>query len=53
MFVIVFIAICKIWFISHDCMAAWLGDESGSAETAEKYIESAMSILLYGMAGEK
>ncbi|MCK4506505.1 MAG: TetR/AcrR family transcriptional regulator [Candidatus Aegiribacteria sp.] len=52
-FVIVFIAISKIWFISHDCMSAWLGEESGSAETGEKYIESAMKILLYGMAGGK
>ena len=52
-FVIVFIAICKIWFISHDCMAAWLGEESESADISEKYIESAMSILLNGMASGK
>ena len=52
-FVIVFIAICKIWFISHDCMATWLGESSESAEISEKYIESAMSILLNGMAGGK
>ncbi|MCK4504786.1 MAG: TetR/AcrR family transcriptional regulator [Candidatus Aegiribacteria sp.] len=52
-FVIVFIAICKIWFISHDCMTAWLGNESESVEKGEKYIESAMSILLNGMADGK
>lgn len=52
-FVIVFIAISKIWFISHDCMSAWLGDGSESVEKDEKYIESAMRVLLNGMAGGK
>lgn len=52
-FVIVFIAICKIWFISHDCMASWMRDDPESPEKDEKYIESAMSILLNGMAGGK
>lgn len=53
MFVICFMAICEMWFLSRSKISAWLGDDLNEDEMNEKFIDAAGKILLNGMAGSK
>ncbi len=53
MFVICFMAICEMWFLSRSKISAWLGDDLKEDEMNEKFIEAAGKILLDGIAGTK
>jgi len=50
MFVVCFMAICEMWFMSKDRISAWLGEDMNSDEMSEQYIDAAGKILLEGMA---
>ncbi len=50
MFVVTFMAICEMWFMSRDRISAWLGEDMSKEEMSEKYIDAAGKILLDGMA---
>lgn len=53
MFVICFMAICEMWFISRNRISAWFGEDMTEDEMSEEYIDSVGKILLDGMAGSK
>lgn len=51
MFVICFMSICEMWFMSRSRIAAWFGEDMNDKEMSRKYIDSVGKILLDGMAG--
>ena len=53
MFVVCFMAICEMWFLSRSKISAWLGEDLKENEMNEKYINAAGKILLDGIAGTK
>lgn len=52
-FVICFMAVCEVWFMSSDRIRAWLGDDLEGDGLAEEYMDAVGKILLEGMAGGK
>ncbi|NOQ23039.1 MAG: TetR family transcriptional regulator [Candidatus Aegiribacteria sp.] len=53
MFVVCFMSICEVWFMSRSRIAAWFGEDMNEDEMSEKYIDAVGKILLDGMAGSK
>ncbi len=50
MFVVCFMAICEMWFLSRNRISAWLGEDLNNDEMSEEFIDAAGKILLDGMA---
>jgi len=50
MFVVCFMAICEMWFISRNRISAWFGEDMREDEMSKEYIDSVAKILLEGMA---
>ena len=42
-------AVCEMWFMSSDRIAAWLGDDINKDEMSEEYMDMVGRILLDGM----
>ncbi|MEN8208578.1 MAG: TetR/AcrR family transcriptional regulator [Candidatus Fermentibacteria bacterium] len=53
MFVICFMSVCEMWFISRNRIAAWFGDDMGEIEKSSTFIDSIGKILLDGMAASE
>ncbi len=53
MFVICFMSICEMWFMSKSRISAWFGEDMNEDEMNKKYIDAAGKILLYGIVGKK
>jgi len=53
MFVICFMSICEMWFMSRNKISAWFGEEMNMDEMSKKYIDAVGKILLDGMVGSK
>lgn len=53
MFVVCFMAICEMWFISRSRISAWLGEDMKEDKMSEEYIDAVGKILFDGMAGSK
>ncbi len=53
MFVICFMSICEMWFISRSRNAAWFDEDTDEDELSVKYIDAVGKILLDGMAASK
>ncbi|MCK5117011.1 MAG: TetR/AcrR family transcriptional regulator [Candidatus Aegiribacteria sp.] len=53
MFVICFMSLCEMWFISRNRISAWFGEDMSEDEMSKEYIDSIGKILLEGMTGSK
>lgn len=52
-FVVCFMSICEMWFMSRGRISAWFGEDMSKDNVNEKFIESVGKILLDGIAGTK
>jgi AcrR family transcriptional regulator len=52
-FVICFMAVCEVWFMSRDRIVAWLGEDLDGEDLSEDYMDAVGKILLEGMAGDR
>lgn len=50
-FVVCFMAVCEVWFMSGDRIRAWLGEDLDMDGFGEAYMDAVGRILLEGMAG--
>lgn len=53
MFVVCFMSICEMWFMSRNRISVWFDGDLGEEEMNEKFIDSVGKILIDGMAGRK
>ncbi|OPL19892.1 MAG: hypothetical protein AVO35_00050 [Candidatus Aegiribacteria sp. MLS_C] len=52
-FVIIFMAVSEVWFMSSDRIKAWLGEDIDRDGLGEEYMDAVGKILLEGMAGRR
>lgn len=53
MFVVCFMSICEMWFMSRNRISVWFNEDMREDEINEKFIDSVGKILIDGMAGKK
>ncbi len=52
-FIVCFMSICEMWFMSRSRISAWFGEDMNEDEMNKKYINAAGKILLDGIVGKK
>jgi AcrR family transcriptional regulator len=52
-FVICFMAMCEMWFMSKGRISAWLGEDTDPESMSEAYMDGVGKILLEGMTGKR
>jgi AcrR family transcriptional regulator len=53
MFVVCFMSICEMWFMSRNRISVWFDEDMSRNEINEKFIDAVGKILIDGMAGDK
>lgn len=53
MFVVCFMSICEMWFMSGNRISAWFGEDMHEDKMSERYIDAVGKILLDGIKGQK